>query len=471
MKQPVTASSGIQQSAQHSRIKLSDLQSDKAHHHSNEGAQRGPPSMEDATDAASVDDNPAYLHMLASLAQEGELSSPGQSDSDEAEVPSGFLTAQDQHAAPSAAWHAERAGRGGVAYIGSHDMSLSHGDHRAVHDEESVGMPAADSHQHTQHSNSAVQMSASASLASDAPASRQEEEASPLAQALAALVAGAQPAPQQPVQTAQQAQHEPNQAAQHVERLEPGQQSLEAAAAVDDSDVEASLSSQSSGDLLANAAAAATAAGLFPTRHGQTGSADYAESAAAGSAASASQGPDVHVASVPQWSYVASQQAQQGPKHTKHAMFADQDDQGSSQQAQHDPKQAKHAMFADQDDDFESQQAQQGSWQSGSGAHMGPASSAPSWSGSAAGVGRFKDNQAINYVGKSARRPKVMPAVRMLIQPENPSSHLHRHSLLIVTPPHPCKRPAVSCSFHITPQGIANCALTGLFLQHKQIGG
>ena len=424
MQQPVTASSGIQQSAQHSHIKLSDLQSDKAqsaaaHRHrlSNEGALRAPPAMDDATDAAAVEENPAYLHMLASLAQEGELSSPGHSDSDEAEVASGFLTAQDQHATPSAAGHAEHAGRGEVAYIGSHDMLLSHVDHSAVHPEKSAGMPAAGFHQHTQQSNSAVQMSASASLANDTSASTQEEEASPLAQALAALVAGAQPAPQQSIQSAQQAQHEPFQAAQHTEQLETEQQSLEAAAAADDNDIEASLSSQSSGDLLADAAAAATAAGLSPTEHGQTSSADYAESAAAKSAASASQGPDVHVASVPQWSYVASQQAQQGPKHAKHAMFADQDDQGYSQQAQQEPKQAKHAMFADQDDDFESQQAQQGSWQSGSGAHMAPASSAPSWSGSAAGVGRFKDNQAINYVGKSARRPKVLPVLHVLTQP------------------------------------------------------
>ena len=356
----LSAGSAVPHPAQHSHIRLSDLQSEQAQpaasHHaavSTEAGQEADWPLHESTSA--VEENPAYLHMLASLAQEGELSSPGHSDTEDAATRPAGVTSTTRHTATTA---------------GNSHESLT------------AGRESASLQNPTEISSDVALVPAAAAPKDDAAGSVEKEEVSPLAAALAALVAGAQQAQQQLGDSAQQ--------------QTAGQSDLDAAsspASADDNE-QASVSSESSGDLLADAAAAATAAGLSHTAHTQPSTA-HALPHDAGA-------HDGVVYETAQWSHVT----QQGPQQAKHAMIAGRFEQTAAPQAQQGPKQAKHAMFADQEDQFAPQQAKQ-QRQSGSGDYIGPASSAPSWSGSAAGVGRFKDNHAINYVGKSARRPKV----------------------------------------------------------------
>lgn len=369
--QPLTAGSAMPQLAQHSHIKLSDLQPEQAqaasHHHavSTVAGHEADWPVSESTNA--VEENPAYLHMLASLAQEGELSSPGHSDTEDTEPSLAGVTSPNREIAHTAANTCD-----GVT----------------------AGRDSADLQHPTQTSSKVAAVPASASPEDDAVGSVQEEEVSPLAAALAALVAGVQQAQQQLGDSAQHAQQ-----AQQAQQQAAGQPDLEAAsspASADDDD-QASVSSESNGDLLADAAAAATAAGLSPTAQVQPSTPHALPQDAAAR--------DTVMYETSPWSHVT----QQGSQQAKHAMFSDQFEQSAAPQARQGLKQAKHAMFADQEE-FEPQQAKQ-QRQTGSGDYVGPASSAPSWSGSAAGVGRFKDNQSINYVGKSARRPKVSTTV------------------------------------------------------------
>lgn len=303
--------------------------------------------------------------MLASLAQEGELSSPGHSDEEEVQPKSAFISQPDD------------------------GTGLLHAD-----------IAARDAASAVQSSSSAADADARGQMSSEVLDSKSEQEAAPLAQALAALVADAQQA-QQPGPMAQQAQQS-SQMAQQAQR-QPHEDAESSAAGADQNEDAESMSSQDSGDLLAEAAAAATAAGLSPRPQPHSDLAD-AQPQYAGNPVDQDAAASQETSAVPQWSRVKSRQAQHGPQQAKHAVLEDPTVQHAAQQG---PKQAKHAMFADQEIEFESQQGMQKQRQSGSGDYIGPASSAPSWSGSAAGVGRFRDKQAINYVGKSARRPQV----------------------------------------------------------------
>ncbi len=189
---------------------------------------------------------------------------------------------------------------------------------------------------------------------------QQAEQPSALALALAALAATAA---QQPSQQQLRQQPEPEEAAAEANPLA-------------DADDQVSLSSASSGDVLADAAAAAAAAGLSRRRESPPPQQPVPHVAEASVAASASSQADVRTAT----SAAASQAAESRPSEA-------QIQTRQAQQAQQELKRQRASASRD--------------W-------PGPASSGPSWSGSdARGVGRFQDNQAVNYVGKSARRPKV----------------------------------------------------------------
>lgn len=276
----------FQQSAQQSHISLSDLVQNQAQKDSQDKASGHQASQAPATggadlgldaSAATVGSNPAYLQMLASLAQEGELSSPGNSDTEESNA--------GRHAADSARQAAADSAR----------TSGVHGLARITASGVSAG---ADAEPQRESASAAV-----SGAGGGADSIKEEGDQTPLALALAALVAGAQQA-QQPVQTQQTQQQ------QHQARALHGT----------DQDQPA-LSSESSGDLLADAAAAAAAAGLSPLALSQSQS-----------PAVAGQQPAVlstsDLAQQQQGSsLLTAPQAQQEPKQRKHAVFSDEEPQ------------------------------------------------------------------------------------------------------------------------------------------------
>lgn len=319
----------------------------------------------------------SYLSLLESLAREGEFGSPGNSDSEPS--PTAVQAPKQQQpwremqsqggkdeASSSRLQHSEAAVAKPVSAEVSHALSdisdLNFGDDAV---EALLPDEASDAHMH---GNAADHQSQLPNLSSYhwLPPSNQAvtddmqtggaiaepaEQPSALARALAALAATAAQK-----QSAQQAQQQPL------------QQSVLTAAAAEASPAaedQVSLSSVSSGDVLADAAAAAAAAGL--SRRQEAPPPQQPE-------ATTSQAPVKPVFSPP------------GAAKAGEAEFESQ----SAQQAQ--------------------QQEGKRQRESASGDWPGPASSAPSWSGAGndpRGIGQFQAKHAVNYVGKSARRPKV----------------------------------------------------------------
>jgi len=324
----------------------------------------------------------SYLSLLESLAREGEFGSPGNSDSEPSpttvqapkqQQPWREMQAQggQDEASSSRLQHSEAAAAKPVSAEVSHTLSdisnLDFGDdaveaplpdeasdahmHGNAADQQSQ-VPALSSYHWLPPSNQAVADDIQTGGAMPEPA----EQPSALALALAALAATAAQK-----QSAQQAQQQPL------------QQSVLTAAAAEASPAaedQVSLSSASSGDVLADAAAAAAAAGLSRRREAPL------------------------------------------PQQPEATSAANQSSQASVRPESYHPGAAK----ADEAE-FESQSAQQAQQQEGkrqresaSGDWPGPTSSAPSWSGAAndpRGIGQFQAKHAVNYVGKSARRPKV----------------------------------------------------------------
>ncbi len=323
----------------------------------------------------------SYLSLLESLAREGEFGSPGNSDSEPsptaAQAPKQqqpWREMQSQggkdEASSSRLQPSEAAVAKPISAEVSHTLSdisdLNFGDDAVealLPDEASVAhmhgnaadqqsqVPALSSYHWLPPSNQAVADDIQTGGAFPEPA----EQPSALALALAALAATAVQK-----QSAQQAQQQPLQ--QSVCTAAPA----EASPAAED---HVSLSSVSSGDVLADAAAAAAAAGLSRRREAPP------------------------------------------PQQPEDTSAANQSNQTSVRPVCNHPGAAK----ADEAE-FESQSAQQAQQEgkrqreSASGGWPGPASSAPSWSRAGndpRGIGQFQAKHAVNYVGKSARRPKV----------------------------------------------------------------
>ncbi|DBB04488.1 TPA: hypothetical protein ACH3X1_012586 [Trebouxia sp. C0004] len=319
----------------------------------------------------------SYLSLLESLAQEGEFGSPGNSDFEPSPTAARMPKQQQpwrerqsqgrkDEASSSRVQHSEAAAAEPVNAEVSHALSdisdLNFGDDAV---EALLPDEASDAHMHANAADHQSQLPALSSYHWLPPSTQADdiqtggampepaEQPSALALALVALAATAARK-----QSAQQAQQQPL------------QQSVFAAAAAEASPAEdqVSLSSASSGDVLADAAAAAAAAGL----------------------------PRLREAPPPQQPEATS--------------AADQSSQASGRPVSNHPGAAQ----ADEAE-FESQSAQQAQQEgksqreSASGDWPGPASSAPSWSGvadNAHGIGQFQAKHNINYVGKSARRPK-----------------------------------------------------------------
>ena len=345
------------------------------------GAEPGPKANKDAASRS-------YLSVLESLAREGEFGSPGNSDNDSS-------PAATQAHVMEQAWGADQFLR-----VGPQDPSLR-GSYKAAAAEESsqlseasstfgdapaeglLPLEASDMHMDgteggaegaSQHGASGKHTHAGATLGSlqashagaagDEQTARQlaeeEDQPSSLALALAALAATA--AQKHAEQTSMQ-QPQPD-AADFVNKLQTADADV-------DVDEQASVSSDSDCDVLASAAAAAAAAGLSRRRQND-------EQAA-------------QLRPVPAGARASAAEAQAEPREPLQDAEA-----GCSQVEFH----TEHAQ-------------QEGRHQrnSASGDYFGPGSSGPSWSAAADGVapsiGLFRENQAVNYVGKSARRPKV----------------------------------------------------------------
>ena len=325
----------------------------------------------------------SYLSLLESLAREGEFGSPGNSDSEPS--PTAVQAPKQQQpwrkmqsqggkdeTSSSRLQHSEAAVAKPVSTEVSHTLSdisnLNFGDdaveallpdeasdahmHGNAADYQSPSqVPALSSYHWLPPSNQAVADDIQTGGAMPEPA----EQPSALALALAALAATAAQK-----QSAQQAQQQP---------LQQSVLTAAAAKASPAAEDQVSLSSVSSGDVLADAAAAAAAAGLSRRREAPP---------------------------------------QQQPEATSAT--------GQSNQSSVRPVSNHHGIAKADEAEFESPSAQQAQQEekrqreSASGDWPGPASSAPSWSGAAndaRGIGQFQAKHAVNYVGKSARRPKV----------------------------------------------------------------
>jgi len=323
----------------------------------------------------------SYLSLLESLAREGEFGSPGNSDSEPSpnaaqpqkqEQPWREMQSQGRkdEASSSRLQHSEAAVARPVSAEVSHALSdisdMNFGDDAV---EAPLPDEASDAHMRDNAADQQAQLPALSSYHWLSPSTQAvaddiqtggampepAEQPSALALALAALAATAAQK-----QSAQQAQQQPL------------QQSIFTAAAVEASPAaedQISLSSASSGDVLANAAAAAAAAGLSCRRE----------------APPAQQPEASSVAGQPSQTSVRPVSNHPGAAKAGEAEFKSQ----SAQQAQQEGKRQRESASGD--------------WPE-------PASSAPSWSGAAdnaRGIGQFQAKLAVNYVGKSARRPKV----------------------------------------------------------------
>lgn len=384
----------------HSSISLADIARDAAGTRaadgrpgpSHSGGSQGgvePGSMGAGQDEASR----SYLSLLESLAQEGEFGSPGNSDNDSSP------TTTQVHAVEQA-WQADQLPSVGPQLPSPRDCykaaaaeqssqlseaSSTFGDapvdgllpHEASQTHmDSVEGPihhaASDVHTHVNAHSGSLQESDPGAAGDVQQAGRylaeEGDQLSSLALALAALAATA-------AQT--------HAAQTDMQHLQPdAADSMKPHKADTDLDEQASVSSDSECDVLAVAAAAAAAAGLSrrqeenPPNGGQAAQLRPLPASAPAPAVEAQAGPQEPL-----------QDAEAGSSHLEF---------------QNDDAQQAQQVGARQRD-------------STSGDYVGPGSSSPSWSAAADGdssgivdgIGLFRDKQAVNYVGKSARRPKV----------------------------------------------------------------
>ncbi|DBA73888.1 TPA: hypothetical protein ACH3X2_009539 [Trebouxia sp. C0005] len=324
----------------------------------------------------------SYLSLLESLAREGEFGSPGNSDSEPSpsavqpskqEQPWREMQSlgQKDEASSSRLQHSGAAVVRPVSAEVSHALSdisdLNFGEDGAV--EALLPDEASDAHMHSNAADHPSQLPALSSYHWLPPSTQAvaddiqtgeampepAEQPSALALALAALAATAAQK-----HSAQQAQQQP---------LQQSVFTAAAAGASPAADDQVSLASASSGDVLADDAAAAAAAGLSRRQEAPPPQQPQPTSAA-GQSSQASVTPAIN---------------HHGAAKADEAEFESQ----SAQQAQQEGKRQRESTSGD--------------W-------PGPASSAPSWSGAAIdahGIGQFQAKHAVNYVGKSARRPKV----------------------------------------------------------------
>lgn len=384
----------------HSSISLADIARDAAGTRAADGrpdpshsvgAQRGVESgpMGDGQDAASR----SYLSLLESLAQEGEFGSPGNSDNDSSPTTTQVHVVEQawkadnlpsmgpQHPSPRDSYKPAAAeqssqlseasstfGDAAVDGLLPHEASQTHTDNA-----EGWGChEASDIHMHVNAHSGGLQESDPGAAGDVQQAGRylaeEEDQPSSLALALAALAATA--AQKHAAQT-------------DMQQLQPdAADSMKPQKADTDLDRQASVSSDSDCDVLAVAAAAAAAAGLSRRQEENPPNDEQA----------------AQLWAVPASAPAPAVEAQAGP----HEPLQDAKAGSSHLEFQNDDAQQAQQVGARQRD-------------SASGDYVGPGSSGPSWSAAADGdsggigdgIGLFRDKQAVNYVGKSARRPKV----------------------------------------------------------------
>ena len=308
----------------------------------------------------------SYLSLLESLAQESDFGSPGYSDNDNSpkatQMPKAEPSWREDPLAPSA------------GNLDIHDSpQLSEASASSEDDAVEALLPDNASDAHASGAVPSEAVLASSMLAAGNASQHlpeEEEQPSALAQALAALAATA--AQKHAQQTSMQ-------------QPQPYGHAASASQAANAHDHEqASISSEESGDVLAEAAAAAAAAGLSRRQEDlpQPGQQATQLPAVLDPATTSDQVPFQPDALA--GTRVASHSAEVGPSQVQFQI------QEEAQQAQQEGKRQR---------------------ESASGEYGGPGSSGPSWSSVAGadahGIGRFRANQAVNYVGKSARRPKV----------------------------------------------------------------
>ena len=315
----------------------------------------------------------SYLSLLESLAQESDFGSPGKSDNDTS--PNATKAPKAEHSWREAQ-QAPILSKASDAAAAEDSQQLSEASVTFEDDavEGLLSDEASDAHMHGDPASGAVQIPSMHPAAHDQVAGQmyeEEEQSSSLALALAALAATA--AQKQAQQTSMQL----------PQAQTPAQDSQPETA---DADEQVSVSSQSSGDVLAEAAAAAAAAGLSRPRQDLL----QEQLPALPVPATASGQSAFPPKSLQSDTNVASQAAEAGPSQVQIQI-------GEPQQAQQEGNRQR---------------------ESASGDYAGPGSSGPSWSaaanGAAQGIGRFKANQTVDYVGKSARRPKVPPSLLQL---------------------------------------------------------
>ena len=355
-----------------SSISLADITSRAAEAHpasalpkpSHNRAQQGIGSM-----GANKEARHSYLSLLESLAQESDFGSPGNSDNDSSPNPT--QAAKAEHSWPEAQ----------QAPVSSKASNAAAAEDSQQHSEASVNFEddavegllpdeASDAHMHGDHTSEAAQMPSMHAAAHNqvgGQMSEEEEQPTALALALAALAATA-------------AQKQAQQTSMHLSQPETPAEDSQHEAADADADEKGSVSSLSSGDVLADAAAAAAAAGLSrPHQDLLQEQLPVLPVLATGSGQSAFP-PEPQLSDVS----IASQAAEAGPSQVQIQI-------GEPQPAQQEGMRQR---------------------ESASGDYGGPGSSGPSWSAAAGGgdhgIGRFKANQTVDYVGKSARRPKVI---------------------------------------------------------------
>ena len=322
---------------------------------------RGSRGLGSGSRGEGKDASRSYLSLLESLAQESEFGSPGNSDNDSS--PTATQTLQVEQAwednqpqgmksqDPAARYDAE-----GFSQLS--EASSTFGDDAV---ESLLTHEASDAHMHVNGIPGGMQ-APNARAAGDEEAGRQlaeeEDQPSSLALALAALAA-----------TAAQKQAEQT----RMQQPQPGAADLSKPQTADtDVNEQVSISSDSSCDVLASAAAAAAAAGLSRQREDPP---------------QGDQAAQLWPVPVPVGACAAPVEAQS-------------DDGGSLQDSKAGCSQVT----------FQTECAQQEGRQqreSASGDYPGPGSSGPSWSEAADGNYLFKEKHAVDYVGKSARRPKV----------------------------------------------------------------
>ena len=371
----------------HSSISLADIARDAADHTAaaegpdpsySRGAQRGVESMfVEGKDEASQ----SYLSLLESLAQEGEFGSPGNSDNDSSPVATQARVGEQvwegdqlpgvgpQNPSPRGSHEAAAAEEssqlseasstfGNAAVEGL--LPLEASDMHVDGTEGNFCHGASDEHTHVSATSAGLQASDAGAIGREQAArqlAEEEDQPSCLALALAALAATAAHAEQtsmpQPQPDAADCINKPQTADADV-----------------DVDEHSSASSDSDSDVLASAAAAAAAAGLSRRPHDEQAA---------------------QLWSVPAGAPASAVQAHADPREPL------QDAEAGSRQVD------VQTDYAQQEGNSQRERL--------SGEYLGPGSSGPSWSaaadGDAPGLALFRENQAVNYVGKSARRRKV----------------------------------------------------------------